>query len=60
MEAPILQGPNLKILFHIHFDASDKKIDEVLGKKEKNIPYFIYYISKKLIKPKLNYFVTET
>eukprot|EP00253_Pinus_taeda_P034739 PITA_34739 len=43
-EAPILRGPNWKLLFHISIDASDTALVAVLGQKYL-IPYAIYYTS---------------
>jgi hypothetical protein len=57
--APILQGPNWTIPFHIHIDASNKSIGAVLGQNEDNNPYAIYFIRKNLSGAELNYIVTE-
>jgi hypothetical protein len=57
--APVLQGPNWALPFHIHTDASDKVVGAVLGQNEDNKPYAIYFISKNLVGAELNYTVTE-
>ena len=51
----ILQGPDWSIPFHIHTDA----LDYVIGQNLANLEKSIYYISKSLHRPKLNYIVTE-
>lgn len=56
---PLLKGPNWSILFHIHIDASDYVIRDVLGQKPTNIENAIYYISKSLHGPKINCIVTK-
>ena len=57
--APILRCPDWSLLFHISTDASDMAIGEVLGQKEGQAPYSIYFISKILNLAELNYTVTE-
>lgn len=57
--APILQGPNWALPFHIHFYASHKSIGVDLGQIDEKLPYVIYFISKNVSKAKLNYTVTE-
>ena len=57
--APILRGPNWTLPFHISSDASDIAIGAVLGQQDGQVPYAIYYISKKLAPAELNYTVTE-
>ena len=57
--APIPQGPNWALPFHIHVDASHKAIGEALGQIDEKFPYAIYFISKNLSKAELNYIVTE-
>ena len=57
--APILRGPNWSLPFHISIDASDTTIGGVLGQKEGQEPYAIYFISKNLTSAELNYIVTE-
>ena len=59
MTTTILHGPKWNLPFHIHSDASDKAIRDVLGQKEENDPYSVYYISKNLAGPELNYTITE-
>jgi hypothetical protein len=57
--AHVLQDPIWDIPFHVHIDASDKEIGEILGQQEDKIPYAIYFINKNLSSEKLNYTVTE-
>ena len=57
--APILRGPNWTLPFHISSDASDTAIGAVLGQKDGQVPYAIYYFSKNLAPAELNYTVTE-
>lgn len=56
---PVLRGPNWELPFHIHTDASNSSIGAVLGQKEDNLFYSIYYISKNFIGVEVNYTVTE-
>ena len=44
--APILRGLDWSLPFHISTDASDTAIGGVLGQKEGQAPYAIYYIRK--------------
>ena len=57
--APILRGPDWCLPFHIYIDASDTAIGGVLGQKEGQLPYAIYFISKNISPSELNYTVTE-
>jgi hypothetical protein len=57
--APVLRGPNWALPFHISTDASDTAIGGVLGKKEDQQSYAIYFVSKNLSPAELNYTVTE-
>ena len=45
--------------FHIQTDASDTALGGVLGQKENQSYYAIYFISKNLTPAELNYIVTE-
>ena len=56
---PILRGPNWTLPFHISSDASDTTIGAVLGWKDGQAPYAVYYISKNLSPAELNYTVTK-
>ena len=56
---PILRGPNWKPPFHIHTDASDSTLGEVLGQKEGIVEHVIYYISNNLQGVELNYTIIE-
>jgi hypothetical protein len=55
----VVREPNWSLPFHISTDASDTTIGVVLGQKEDNQPYEIYFISKNLTLAKLNCMVTE-
>ena len=57
--APVLQDPNWNLPFHIYTDASNYAIGAVLGQQSENIENTIYYISKSLHGPELNYTVVE-
>ena len=57
--APILRGPNWALPFHISWDASDTAIGVVLGKRDGQAPYAVYYISKNLAPAELNYIVPK-
>jgi hypothetical protein len=57
--APVLRGPNWTLPFHISTDASDTTIGGVLGQKEDQQSYAIYFVSKNLSPTELNYTVTE-
>ncbi|XP_059068671.1 uncharacterized protein LOC131859137 [Cryptomeria japonica] len=56
---PVLRGPNWELPFHIHTDASDASMGAVLGQKEDNLFYSIYYINKNFTREEINYTVTE-
>jgi hypothetical protein len=56
---PVLRGPNWPLPFHISIDASDIAIEGVLGQKEDQRSYYIYFVSKKLSSAELNYTVIE-
>ena len=58
-ETPILRGPNWTLPVHISTDASDLALGVVLGQKEEQLHYVIYFISKNLTPVELNYTVTE-
>ena len=57
--APILRGRDSSLPFHISTDASDTAIGGVLGQKEGQAPYAIYFLSKTLTPAEFNYTVTE-
>jgi hypothetical protein len=57
--APVLRGPNWSLPFHISTDASDTTLGGVLGQKENQQNYAIYFTSKNLAPPELNYTVKE-
>ena len=56
---PILKGPDWSIPFHIHTNASDYVVGAILGQKPTNLENAIYYISRTLHGPELNYTVIE-
>jgi hypothetical protein len=56
---PILRGPNWSLPFHICTDASDTALGAVLGQRENQMPYAIYFVSKNLSPIEVNYMVTE-
>jgi hypothetical protein len=47
-ETPLLRGPNWSLPFHISTDALDFALGVVLGQKENQIHYVIYFIIKNL------------
>ena len=57
--ALILRGPDWKLPFHIHADASQTAVVAVLGQQVDKVPYAVYYFSKNLAPAELNYTVTE-
>ena len=57
--APILRGPYWSLPFHISTDASEMAIGGVLGQKEGQVSYAIYFVSKNLTPLELNYTITE-
>ena len=58
-ETPILRGPNWTLPFHISTDASNSALGAILGQKEEQIHYAIYFISKNLTPAELNYTLTQ-
>jgi hypothetical protein len=57
--APVLRGPNWDLPFHISIDSSNTAIRGVLGKKEDQQSYAIYFLRKNLCPNELNYTITE-
>ena len=57
--ALVLRGPNWSLPFHISTDASDTTLGAVLGQKDSQITYAIYFISKNLTPIEHNYTVIE-
>jgi len=55
----ILRVPNWSLPFHICTDASDIDLGIVLGQRENQVPYAIYFVSKNLSIVEINYTVTE-
>ena len=56
---PILRGPDWSLPFYISTDASNIAIGGVLGKKQGQSSYAIYFISENMTPAKLNYIVTK-
>jgi hypothetical protein len=56
---PILRGPNWSLPFHICTDASNTSLGAVLGQRENQMPYAIYFISKNMSPAEVNYTVTK-
>jgi hypothetical protein len=56
---PVLRGLNWSLPFHICIDALDIALGEVLGQRENQMPYAIYFVSKNMSPAKVNYMVTE-
>jgi hypothetical protein len=54
-----LQGPKGDTAFHIHIDASENELWEVLGQQEDTIFFEIYFINKNLFGVEMNYIVTK-
>jgi hypothetical protein len=55
---PVLREPNWSIPFHICTDASDTSLGSVLGQRENQMPYSIYFVSKNISPTQVNYTVT--
>jgi hypothetical protein len=55
----VLRGPNWSLPFHICTDASVTTLGAVLGQRENQMPYVIYFVSKNLSPVEVNYTVTE-
>jgi hypothetical protein len=56
---PVLRGPNWSLPFHICTDASKIVLGVVLGQRENQIPYAIYFVGKNLSPAEVSYMVTE-
>jgi hypothetical protein len=56
---PVLRGPNWSLPFHICTDALETALGEVLGQRENQMPYVIYFVCKNLSPAEVNYTVTE-
>ena len=57
--APIVRAPNWQFPFEVMCDASDLAIGAVLGQREDEKPYVVYYASKTLNEAQRNYTTTE-
>jgi hypothetical protein len=55
----IIRGPNHTLPFHISTYASDTAIGGVLGQKQDQQSYAIYFVGKNLSLAELNYIVIE-
>jgi hypothetical protein len=56
---PVLRGPNWSLPFHTCTDASNISLGVVLGQRENQMPYAIYFVNKNLSPTEVNYTVTE-
>jgi hypothetical protein len=57
--ALVLRGPNWSLPFHICIDASDTTLGVLLGQRENQLPYAIYFFRKNLSPTEVNYTITE-
>ena len=57
--APIVRAPNWQLPFEVMCDASDLTIGAVLGQREDEKPYVVYYARKTLNEAQRNYTTTE-
>ena len=55
----VLRGPNWSLPFHIYINASNTALGEVLGQRENQMPYAIYFVYKNMSPAEVNYTVTE-
>jgi hypothetical protein len=56
---PILSRPNHSFPFYIFIDSANITIGEVIGQKEEQNPYVIYFVRKTITPTQLNYIVTK-
>ena len=54
-----MRGPNWSLPFHIFTDDSYIALGIVLGQRENEVPYVIYFVNKNLSFVELNYIVIE-
>jgi hypothetical protein len=59
VSAPIIQPPDWSQPFKIMCDASDYAVGAVLGQRKEGRVHAVYYASKTLSGPQLNYATTE-
>ena len=59
ISAPIMQAPDWSLPFELMCDASDYAIGAVLGQRKDKKAHVIYYASRTLSGPQLNYSTTE-
>jgi hypothetical protein len=57
--AHVLRGINWSLPFHIFIDASDTALGAMLGQRENQLLYAIYFVSKNLSPTEVNYTITE-
>ena len=57
--APIMAAPDWSLPFEVMCDASDEALGAVLGQRKDKKFHTIYYSSKTLAGPQLNYTTTE-
>ena len=55
---PIVRAPNWQLPFEVMCDASDMAIGAILGQREGEKPYVVYYASKTLNEAPRNYTTT--
>ena len=54
-----MRAPNWQLPFEVMCDASDMAIGAILGQREGEKPYVVYYASKTLNEAQRNYTTTE-
>ena len=54
-----MRAPNWQLPFKVMCDASDMAIGAILGQREGEKPYVVYYASKTLNEAQRNYTTTE-
>ncbi|XP_071917208.1 uncharacterized protein [Coffea arabica] len=59
VSVPIIASPNWSLPFELMYDASDFAVGAVLGQKYDKRLHVIYYASKMLNEPQVNYATTE-
>jgi hypothetical protein len=59
VSAPVIQPPDWHLPFEIMCDASDYAVGAMLSQSKDKKHYAIYYASKTLTGPQLNYAITE-
>ena len=59
ISAPVMQAPDQDFLFEVMCDASDYTLRAIMGQREDNNPYAIYYTSQTLDEAQVNYATTK-